>query len=158
MSLFGASNHFANDLNAEVLERGDRKSTFRYQTREGDLNALGVIHGGMLAGLMDLNGKMRLVEHPLHLALVTARDSAAYHDFVETLRESGFGFRLTVNMHINFVAEAKAGTLTCRAWEVGGGRKTVFAEGRIEDEDGNLVATGTGAFKLLPPGSEQEIG
>lgn len=137
MSLFGASNHFANNLNAEVLERGNRKSTFRYQTRDGDLNALGVIHGGMLAGLMDLNLAMAAGSHP---------------------EPAERRFSITLNMHINFVAEAKPGTLTCRAWEIGGGHKTVFVEGRIEDEDGNPVATGSGAFKLLPPGSEQDIG
>jgi exodeoxyribonuclease VII large subunit len=47
-------------------------------------------------GLLELNGGLPLSEHALELALVTARDSAAYHDFLETLRESGLGFRLTL--------------------------------------------------------------
>jgi exodeoxyribonuclease VII large subunit len=46
------------------------------------------------AGLLDRNAGLPLIAHPLDLALVTAGDSAAYHDFVETLRESGFGFRV----------------------------------------------------------------
>ncbi|MCZ6727633.1 MAG: exodeoxyribonuclease VII large subunit [Acidobacteria bacterium] len=48
------------------------------------------------AGLLELNGRLPLLEHPLDLALVTARNSAAYHDFIETLHESGFGFRVTL--------------------------------------------------------------
>lgn len=48
------------------------------------------------AGLLDRNAGLALSELPLDLALVTARDSAAYHDFIETLRESGFGFRVTL--------------------------------------------------------------
>jgi uncharacterized protein (TIGR00369 family) len=133
VSTFGVSNNFANGLNAEVLERGDRKSAFRYRTTDDDLNALGVVHGGKLAGLMDLNLAM----------------AAGSHSEPDQRR-----FSITLNMHINFVAEARPGTLICRAWEVGGGHKTVFVEGRIEDEAGNPFATGTGAFKLLPPGSE----
>lgn len=48
------------------------------------------------AGLIERNRQLPLSEHPLELALVTARDSAAYHDFLATLRESGFGFRVVV--------------------------------------------------------------
>jgi uncharacterized protein (TIGR00369 family) len=135
VSEFGVNNIFANGVNAEVLERGERKSAFRYQTNEDDLNALGVVHGGRLAGLMDLNLAMAAGSHP---------------------KPAERRFSITINMQINFVAEAKPGALICRAWEIGGGRKTVFVEGRIEDRDGNPLATGSGAFKLLPPGSEQE--
>lgn len=46
------------------------------------------------AGLLDRNRDLPLSEHPLDLALVTARGSAAYHDFLSVLRQSGFGFRV----------------------------------------------------------------
>lgn len=48
------------------------------------------------ARLLELNGQLQLSEHPLDIALVTSRDSAAYHDFLETLRESGLGFRISL--------------------------------------------------------------
>jgi exodeoxyribonuclease VII large subunit len=48
------------------------------------------------AGLLDRNAALDLPTVPLDLALVTARDSAAYHDFLTTLRESGYGFRVTL--------------------------------------------------------------
>jgi exodeoxyribonuclease VII large subunit len=48
------------------------------------------------AGLLERNRQLALSEHPLNLALVTALDSAAYHDFLETLRESGYGFCVVV--------------------------------------------------------------
>jgi len=44
------------------------------------------------AGLMELNKARTLSRVPLRLALITSKDSAAYHDFLATLRESGFGF------------------------------------------------------------------
>ncbi len=48
------------------------------------------------AGLLELNGSLELSEHPLDLVLITSRESAAYHDFLATLQESGFGFRITL--------------------------------------------------------------
>jgi exodeoxyribonuclease VII large subunit len=46
------------------------------------------------AGLLTRNRECRLAEVPLRLALITSEESAAYHDFLSTLSESGFGFRV----------------------------------------------------------------
>ncbi len=46
------------------------------------------------AGLLERNRALPLGALPLRVALVTSRESAAYHDFLATLRESGFGFRI----------------------------------------------------------------
>jgi exodeoxyribonuclease VII large subunit len=46
------------------------------------------------AGLMERNKALSLSELPLSLALVTSHGSAAYHDFLATLAESGYGFRV----------------------------------------------------------------
>jgi len=46
------------------------------------------------AGLMARNRALALPELPLALALVTSEGSAAYHDFLSGLRESGYGFRV----------------------------------------------------------------
>lgn len=47
-------------------------------------------------GLLERNGALAFPELPLRLALITSVDSAAYHDTVQTLEESGFAFRVTV--------------------------------------------------------------
>jgi exodeoxyribonuclease VII large subunit len=47
-------------------------------------------------GLLDANRALALPALPLRIALVTSHGSAAYHDFVATLGESGFGFRVTL--------------------------------------------------------------
>lgn len=44
------------------------------------------------AGLLERNAARPLPPAPLRLALVTAADSAAYHDVLSGLRESGYGF------------------------------------------------------------------
>jgi exodeoxyribonuclease VII large subunit len=46
--------------------------------------------------LLDANRARPLAELPLAVALVASHGSAAYHDFLATLAESGFGFRVTV--------------------------------------------------------------
>jgi exodeoxyribonuclease VII large subunit len=46
------------------------------------------------AGLLERNRSLALPELPLALALITSEGSAAYHDFLSGLRESGYGFRV----------------------------------------------------------------
>lgn len=46
------------------------------------------------AGLLERNRELQLPPLPLTVALVTSHDSAAYHDFLATLGESGYGFRV----------------------------------------------------------------
>lgn len=127
------NNHYAHALGVEVLERGDGRAAMSFRSRQEDLNAQDVVHGGVLAGLMDL---------------ILAMAAGSHSD------PSKRQFSITLSMTINFVAAARPGMLVCRGVQTGGGRKTVFCDGRIEAEDGTLLATGQGTFKLLPPGSE----
>jgi exodeoxyribonuclease VII large subunit len=46
------------------------------------------------AGLLERNRALRLPDLPLAIALVTSEGSAAYHDFLSTLGESGYGFKV----------------------------------------------------------------
>lgn len=46
------------------------------------------------AGLLELNRSLPLPDLPLTIGLISSQGSAAYHDFLATLRESGFAFRV----------------------------------------------------------------
>lgn len=46
------------------------------------------------AGLLERNKSLELPPLPLAIALISSQGSAAYHDFLATLRESGYGFRV----------------------------------------------------------------
>ncbi|MCY3965773.1 MAG: exodeoxyribonuclease VII large subunit [Acidobacteria bacterium] len=48
------------------------------------------------AGLLELNKGLPLAPAPLDVGLVTSEGSAAYHDFLHTLEQSGFGFRVVL--------------------------------------------------------------
>lgn len=58
------------------------------QRRQETLQAL------TAAGLIERNRALPLPDLPLSIALVTSAGSAAYHDFLATLRESGYAFRV----------------------------------------------------------------
>lgn len=47
-------------------------------------------------GLLEAQRRLAWPILPLGIGLVTSEGSAAYHDFVATLRESGYGFRLAI--------------------------------------------------------------
>jgi exodeoxyribonuclease VII large subunit len=46
------------------------------------------------AGLMERNRSLAIPDLPLDVALITSHGSAAYHDFLSGLQESGYGFRV----------------------------------------------------------------
>jgi exodeoxyribonuclease VII large subunit len=46
------------------------------------------------AGMMDRNRALPMPDLPLDIALITSYGSAAYHDFLSGLQESGYGFRV----------------------------------------------------------------
>jgi exodeoxyribonuclease VII large subunit len=50
------------------------------------------------AGLLERNRSLPLADLPLTIALITSHGSAAYHDFLSGLAESGYGFRVLL-MH-----------------------------------------------------------
>jgi len=60
------------------------------QRRQETLQALSA------AGLLETNRALPLPALPMSIALVTSAGSAAYHDFLATLRESGYAFRVLV--------------------------------------------------------------
>ncbi len=90
------------------------------------------------AGLLEANRARPLADLPLVIALVTSHGSAAYHDFVATLRESGYAFRV-VHLHAAVqghqaeteIASALAAAATlgvdCVALVRGGGSKSDLA-------------------------------
>lgn len=46
------------------------------------------------AGLLERNSSLTLPDLPLKIGLVTSHESAAYHDFLSSLQESGYGFQV----------------------------------------------------------------
>ena len=58
---------------------------------------------------------------------------------------------MTLSMTVNFQGQARGTRLIAEGRRTGGGRRSFFAEGRVEDELGTLIATGTGVFRYRGP-------
>ncbi|GAA6206921.1 hypothetical protein NBRC116601_02140 [Cognatishimia sp. WU-CL00825] len=54
---------------------------------------------------------------------------------------------LTLTLNVNFLSQPTGAWLYAEATVTGGGKSTFFAEGSILDENGRLIAHGTGAFQ-----------
>ncbi len=55
----------------------------------------------------------------------------------------------TIQMDAHFLEPVSGGRITCRAEVVHRTRRTATAEGKIYDEEGNLVAIGAGVFRIF---------
>ena len=130
----GTSTNQPPSLQVENIERGIGSATATFNAGPEHLNIKGMLHGGIIAGLMDVIMAIGAGSHP---------DPAKRR------------FSITLSLSMNFIGSAGQGPLALRAETVGGGKRTCFCESRIEDAVGNLIATAQGAFKLMDAGSER---
>jgi len=57
-------------------------------------NRLRIIEELRKEGIFERNKSLKIPDLPLRVGLITARDSAAYHDFINELTTSGYGFKV----------------------------------------------------------------
>jgi len=94
---------------------------------EQHLNRSGIVHGGVLTSLLD---------SALSLA-------GLYCDKPGHVRKG-----MTLSLTTTFMAPARAGVLKAVGRRRGGGRATFMASGEVQDESGNVLALGEGAFRV----------
>ncbi|WFU41514.1 PaaI family thioesterase [Bradyrhizobium sp. CB82] len=95
------------------------------QARPEFLNPAGVIHGGILAAMLDET-----------LAPTLAATLGAGE------------FAPTLELKVNFIAPAKVGRILGTGRIVSRGRSICFLEGQLHDDAANLLATATGTSKI----------
>ena len=98
----------------------------RLQADARHLNRSGVVHGGLLATLLD---------NASGVAASLTLDPTGRRPFV------------TLSLTTHFLAPAHEGLLEARGRVTGGGRRTLFIDAELHDGDGRLVATSCGVFK-----------
>ncbi len=72
------------------------------------------------AGLLQRNRALPLSDLPLRIGLVTSHESAAYHDFLSTLRESAYGFQVQFVHSAVQGREAESQLVSALEWLAGG--------------------------------------
>ncbi len=91
------------------------------------MNRAGIPHGGIYATLLDtvMGFAGCYTGDPAHKKLA-----------------------LTLSLTTNFLSRPKGKLLIVEGARIGGGARTFFAEGTVLDETGELIARGSGAFKI----------
>jgi uncharacterized protein (TIGR00369 family) len=106
----------------EAVERG--RATCYIDVEDVHKNGTGTLHGGVYASLIDNAMGLSV------LALVGVRTA-------------------TIEMNVHFLGAVTGGRITCNSEVVHRTRRTATAEAKVYDPDGNLVAMGTGAFRVF---------
>ena len=115
---------FSKHIGAKVEEVQPGRSVIYIDVEDTHLNGTGTLHGGVYASLIDNAMGLSV------LALVGVRTA-------------------TIEMNVHFLGAVSDGRITCESEVVHRTRRTATAEAKVRDADGNLVAMGTGAFRVF---------
>jgi uncharacterized protein (TIGR00369 family) len=95
-------------------------------------NPSGVIHGGVIATLID----------------TTIAQSILMTDEYQAARESR-GTLSTIDLHVKYLRPASAGTLSCEAEVVHLGKRVIHARAVLRDENGKDLAIGDATLMIV---------
>lgn len=115
---------FSKHIGAKVEEVEPGWAVVHIDIEDVHLNGAGTLHGGVYASLMDNSMGLAV------LALVGTRTA-------------------TIEMNVHFLGAVNGGKIVCRSEVVHRTRRTATAESKVYDAKGNLVAMGTGAFRVF---------
>jgi uncharacterized protein (TIGR00369 family) len=120
-----ARSTFWGTLGCEVEYVEEEKATVRLVCTERHMNTGGIVHGGVLASLLD---------NTMGLALMNTYPGELI---------------ITAQLNIHYLAPSTGGKLRCEASTVHRTRRTATMEGRIYGPDGELLAWAGGAFRAV---------
>ena len=116
----------------KVVDIGCDSSTVEAKINDVHLQALGMVHGGVYAALID-----------------TAAYWAAFGGM-----EQKWGGLVSVDLKVNFLSSASEGRLLATGRLIKMGKTLAYAEAKIETEDGKLVAHGTSTLLITSAKSD----
>jgi uncharacterized protein (TIGR00369 family) len=98
------------------------------------------VEAGRVRGRMELGDRHMAPNGYLHAAAVVGlADTACGYGCILGLPEGGIGFT-TIELKTNFLRTANAGTITCEATLVHGGRTTQIWDATVRDERARTLA------------------
>ena len=115
---------FSKHIGAKVEEVEPGRAVIYIDVKDVHLNGTGTLHGGVYASLIDNAMGLSV------LALVGVRTA-------------------TIEMNVHFLGAVSEGRITCKSEVLHRTRRTATAEARVRNAEGNLVALGTGAFRVF---------
>ncbi len=123
-SYFDEEVTFSNHIKVRVEEVDPGYAVLYIDVEDIHFNGSGTLHGGVYTSLID---------NAMGLSV-----------------SSLVGLRVaTTQMNVHFLGAVREGRITCHSEVVHRTRRTATAEGRVYDEEGNIVAMGTGGFRIF---------
>ncbi len=123
---------FLAELGIRFTYLGRDGARFELMLERRHLNAEGRMHGGMIASLLDA------------ACGLPVRVLGDGQDLVRAV---------TLSLNIDYLAAPRGPLVRARGRITGGGRRIVFSQGEVLDQDGTPVAQASGCFKRLFPAS-----
>lgn len=119
----------ASHLGMELTEVGNGTVTFRCRPDESHYNPIGMVHGGLVATLLD----------------------SALGCATHTTLPAGTGYT-SIEIKVNFLrpVTSDSGPLICTGNVTKAGRRVAFAEGDVVDRHDKTVATASGSLLIFP--------
>ena len=124
---------FFNLIGYEVVDFGPKWSKTRVRFRQELANPNGVIHGGVIATLMDAGITQAM--------LMT--------DEYQVVRDTR-GFMTTVDLRVKYLRPLSEGAMTCEATIPHLGKRVVHASAEIKSDEGKMIATGDSILMISP--------
>lgn len=119
---------FANWFGMEFVSASDGECEMRLELQPHHLNPGGIIHGGVVATMLDA---------AIGLALRSARPLGSPH--------------VTLNMTVQYIGMASEGIVLAKGRSLHAGRRAGHGEGTLETVDGRLLAKGAATFMTVEP-------
>ncbi len=116
-------NHMAMTLRSIELD----KSVIELNTSRCHLQAYGIVHGGVLATLIDT--------------------ATFWSVFMRIPEDAGL---VNIDLKLNYLKPVDKGLLTAEGRAIRSGNSISYAESKVRDENGELVAHGTSTLMTLP--------
>ena len=121
---FNEEVEFARHIKLQIEEVEPGRAVLYTDVETIHLNGSGSLHGRVYASVLDTGMGLSLA------SLVGLRVA-------------------TTQMNVHFLGPVREGRIVCRSEVIHSTRRTATVEGRAYDEEGKLVAMGTGAFRIF---------
>ncbi|MGA8179014.1 MAG: PaaI family thioesterase [Desulfobacterales bacterium] len=118
---------FPRHLRMKLVSVALDRATVKLETGQCHLQPFGIVHGGVMATLIDT--------------------ATFWSVFLRLPEDAGL---VNIDLKLNYLKSIASGTMTAEGRCIRAGRSINYAEASIKDSRGNLIAHGTSTLMVLP--------
>ena len=118
---------FPSHLRMRLVSISLDQATVKLETGQCHLQPFGIVHGGVMATLIDT--------------------ATFWSVFLRLPEDAGL---VNIDLKLNYLKSIASGAMTAEGRCIRAGRSVSYAEASVKDNDGNLIAHGTSTLMVLP--------